>query len=178
VTLQGMSNQNERSLDNIFSEVLQLKEKMKIILPRYIVSLKELSQLPNEFEGRFWVSCVEAQMEKVRADYQEYQARAQKAGLYGNLVTLAADILLKAGGMEPVPLSNSLRIGISIHQTGGIKPTIIDDSNKQPDAIIITYEEFATIIRKLKDQLFEGTIIPTSENEIPELIYNLASSKN
>ena len=50
----------------------------------------------------------------------------------------------------------------------------MDDPNRQPDAVLVTYEEFAAIAQRLKDKLLKGTIVPTSEDEIPELIHNLA----
>jgi len=172
-----MSSQNEHSLDNLLSEVRQLKERMKGILPSYTALLKEISQLPDKFEGRFWVSCVEPLLEKVRADYQNYQAQAQKVDLMGKLMTMGMNIALKTGGMEPVPPPNSLRLGLCIHPSGKIEPALIDDSNKPPDAILVTYEGFVGIAQRLKDKLLNGTIVPNSEDEIPELIYNLASSK-
>ncbi len=169
-----MSSQRERTLDDLLSEVRQLKERMQKILPSYTASLKALSPLPDEFGGQFWVSCVEALLEKVEADYQKYQAQAQKADLWGKLMTLGVDIALKAGGMEPVPPPNSLRVGVSIYQSGKIEPALMDDPNKQPDAILVTYEEFAAIAQRLKDELLKGTTVPTSEAEIPKLVYNLA----
>ena len=175
--LRSMSNQRERSLDDLLNEVRQLRERIKAILPSYTALLKEVSQLPEGFEYGFWASCVEALLEKVKADYQKYQAQAQKADLWGKSVTLMADIVLKAGGMEPMPLPNPLRIGVSIHPSGKIEPALMDDPNKLPDAILVTYEEFLAIAQRLKDRLLKGTIVPTSEDEIPELIYNLASNK-
>jgi hypothetical protein len=89
-------------------------------------------------------------------------------------MTLAADIVLKAGGMEPIPLPDSLQVGVSIHQSGKIEPSLIDDPNKTPDTILVTYEEFGAIIQRLKDSLLNGTIVPIGEDEIPRLIYTLA----
>ena len=169
-----MSGQREHSLDNLLSEIRELKERMKRSLPSYTASLKELPQLSEGFERRFWVSCVEALLEKVEADYQKYHAQAQKADLWGKLMTLGVDIALKAGGMEPVPPPNSLRVGVSIYQSGKIEPALMDDPNKQPDAILVTYEEFAAIAQRLKDELLKGTTVPTSEAEIPMLIHTLA----
>ena len=177
MTLQDMFNQRERSLDDLLNEVRQLRERIKAILPSYPALLKEVSQLPERFEYGFWVSRVEALLEKVKADYQKYQAQAQKVELWGKSVTLMADIVLKAGGMEPMPLPNPLRIGVSIHPSGKIEPALMDDPNKLPGAILVTYEEFLAIAHRLKDRLLKGTIVPTSEDEIPELIYNLASNK-
>jgi hypothetical protein len=136
--------------------------------------VKEISRLSEEFECRFWASGVEALVQKVKADYQKYQARVQEAELWGKSVTLMADIVLKAGGMEPIPLPNSLRLGVSISQSGKIVPTLMDDPNRQPDVVIVTYEKFLAIAQRLKDELLKGTIVPTGEDEIPKLVYNLA----
>ena len=170
-----MSNQKEHSLNDLLSEVRQLKERIKAILPSYTALLREVSHLPQEFEGIFWASCVEALLEKVRADYQAYQARAQKADLWGKFMTVGVDIILKAGGMEPVPLPNSLRLGVSISPSGKIVPTLMDDPNRQPDAVIVTYEEFVAVAQRLKDELLKGTLVPSSEDEIPRLIHSFAS---
>ena len=145
-----MFNQRERSLDDLLDEVRQLRERMKGILPPYTASLKENSQLPEEFERRFWASCVEALLEKVKVDYRKYQARAQEASLYGKIMTLAADIVLKAGGMESIPPPESLRVGISLSPSGKIVPALMDDPNRQPDAILVTYEEFTESPKGLK----------------------------
>ena len=170
-----MSNQKEHSLNDLLSEVRQLKERIKAILPSYTALLREVSHLPQQFEGIFWASCVEALLEKVRADYQAYQARAQKADLWGKFMTVGVDIILKAGGMEPVPLLNSLRLGVSISPSGKIVPTLMDDPNRQPDAVIVTYEEFVAVAQRLKDELLKGTRVPSSEDEIPRLIHSFAS---
>jgi len=175
VTLRSMSNQREPSLDNLPDEVRQLKERVKAILPSYTALLKEASQLPERFEYRFWASCVEALLEKVKADYQKYQAQAQKVDLMGKLMSMGMNIALKIGGMEPMPLPNSLRLGVSIYPSGKIEPALMDDPNKLPDAILVTYEEFVGIAQRLKDKLLNGTIVPTSEDEILELMYIEAS---
>jgi hypothetical protein len=168
-----MSVQREQSLGNFLSETGQLKETVKAVLPSYAALLKGMSHLPEEFERRFWASCVDALLEKVRGDHQEYQAQTRKARLYGKLITLAADIVLKAGGLEPMPFPDSLRVGISLHSSGEIQPALIDDPIKQPGAIVVTYERFVAIVQKLEDDLLKGTIVPTSEDEIPKLVYDL-----
>lgn len=81
--------------------------------------------------------------------------------------------MLKAGGMEPIPLPDSLRVGISMYPSGKMVPTIIDDPNRQPDAIVVTYERFVTIAQRLKEEVLRGTIMPTSEEEIPKLVYDV-----
>ncbi len=90
-------------------------------------------------------------------------------------MTLGVDIVLKAGGMGPTALPASLQVGISISQTGRIEPALIDDLNRQPDVILITFEKFEAIVQRLKGELLKGAIAPTSEDEIPKLVYDLAS---
>ncbi len=169
-----MSNQRVHSLDDLLNEVRQLKEKIKAILPSYTALLKEVPQLPEGFEYRFWASCVEALLEKIKADYQKYHAQAQKVDLMGKLMTMGMNIALKTGGMEPVPPPSSLRVGLSIHPSGKIEPALMDDPNKLPDAILVTYEEFLAIAQRLKDKLLNGAIVPTGEDKIPRLIHRLA----
>lgn len=140
--------------------------------PSYLVSLKKTSQLPDEFERRWWSFRVEALLEKVRADYQKYQAQAQKADFLGKFMTLGIDTVLKVGGMEPILPPASLQIGISISPSGKIEPALFDDPNRQPDAILITFEKFEAITQRLKGEILKGEVAPKSEDEIPRLIYN------
>lgn len=169
-----MSNQRERRLDNLLNEICELKGRMKGILPSYTASLKELPQLPEEFECRFWASYLEALLQKVKGEYQKYQAQAQKADFLGKFATLGIDVALRAGGLEPIPLPNSLRLGVSISPSGKIEPALMDDPNRQPDTALVTYEEFGVIAQRFKGELLKGTTVPTSEDEIPKLIYKLA----
>ena len=172
-----MSNQREHKLDNFLGEIRELKERMRQVFPSYAASLKELSSLPDEFERYFCTSRVEALLQMVKADYDNLQAKAQKVDFVGKFMTIGIDMVLKAGGMEPMPLPNSLRIGVAIHPSGKIEPALMDDPNKLPDAILVTYKEFLAIAQRLKDKLLSGAIVPTSENEIPELIYGLAAKE-
>ena len=175
--LRAMSTQREQSSDSFLSEMHELRCKMESLLPNYLAGLHRLCQMPDEFECGFWASCLEALLEKVKADYQRYQAQAQEASLYGKIVTLAADTVLKVGGMEPIPLPDSLRLGVSISPSGKIEPALMDDPNRQPDAVAMTYEEFVAIAQRLRGEILKGTIVPKSEDEIPKLIYGLAAEQ-
>jgi len=172
-----MSSQREHSLDSLLGEIRQLKDRMGQVFPSYIALLKELSSLPEEFERRFWASRVEALLEKVKADYQKYQAQAQKADLLSKFMTLGIDIALKAGGMQPVALPPSPRIGISISPLSKIEPALLDDPYKPPNVILLTFEEFEAIAQRLKVELLKGTIVLADEGEIPRLIRGLALKK-
>ena len=136
--LKGMSSQREWNLSNFLGEVSELKERMEKVFPSYLASLKRISQLPDEFERRWWASRVEALLAKVRTDYQKWQAQAQKADFLGKFMTLGVDVVLKAGGMEPIAPPASVRIGISISPLGKIEPALIGDPNRQSDVILIT----------------------------------------
>jgi hypothetical protein len=103
-----MFSQRERSLDNLLGETRELKERIKQFLPSYIASLKELSSLPDEFERRFWASRVEALLQTVKADYENFKAKAQKADLLGKFMTLGIDMVLKAGGMDSSAAAGTL----------------------------------------------------------------------
>lgn len=171
-----MFSQRERSLDNLLGETRELKERIKQVLPSYTASLKELSSLPEEFERRFWASRVEALLQMVKADYENFRAKAQKADLLGKFMTLGIDIALKAGGMEPIAPPPPTQLGISVSPSGKIAPDWIDNPNREPGAIFVTYEEFVAIAQRLEDKLLKGTIVPSSEDEIPRLIYGEASA--
>ena len=172
-----MSNQREWSLNKFLGELRKLKERMEKVFPSYLASLEKVPQLPVEFEHRWWSSRVEALLEKVRADYQKYQTQAQKVDFLGKLMTLGIDVALKAGGMQPVALPPSPRIGISMSPSGKIEPALIDDLNRQPDAVFITFEKFEAIAQRLKGEILKGKVAPKSEDEIPRLAYGLAAEQ-
>jgi len=172
-----MSSQREWSLNSFLDEVRELKERVEKVFPSYLASLQKVSQLPDEFERRWWASRVEALLAKVRTDYQKWQAQAQKVDFLGKFMTLGVDVVLKAGGMEPIALPPSARIGISISPLGKIEPALFDDPNRQSDVILITLEEFEKIAQRLKSEILKGMVIPTSEDEIPKLVYGLAAEQ-
>ena len=169
-----MSNQSERSLDSLLSELHKLREKAEELAPLYGAMLEKVAQMPADFGRRWWSSRVNVLLQEVEVDYQKYQAQAEKAHLLGGLMTLAADIALKAGKMEPIPPPASLQVGISISPSGKIEPALFDDPNRQPNVIFITFEEFGAIARRLKEEILKGVVMPKKEDEIPKLIYKLA----
>jgi len=167
-----MFNQREWSLHDLPGEVRELKGRMEHLLPSYLAGLQRLSQLLEEFNRRFWVSCLEALLAKVKTNYQKYQTQAQSADFMAKFATLAMDIALKAGGMEPVVPPESPRVGISLSPTGTIEPDLLNYPQRQPNAIVIAYEKFEAIAQRLKGEILEGTLVPKSKDEIPKLIYH------
>jgi len=87
---------------------------------------------------------------------------------------------LKAGGMQPVALPSPLQLGVTISSSGKIGPDWLDNPDREPGAIFVTYKEFMAIARRLKEKLLKGEIEPTSEEEIPRLMHSLVlkSPKN
>ena len=69
--------------------------------------------------------------------------------------------------MEPVSPPEPVRLGISISPSGKMEPDWLDNPNRNPKAIFVTYEEFVTITNRLEDKLLRGTIVPSSEDENP-----------
>jgi len=149
---------------------------MKQVLPSHIALLKELSSLPQEFERRFWASRLEALLETVRADYENFQAQAQKVDFLGKFMTVGIDVVLKAGGMQPIEPPAPPQLGVTISSTGKIRPDWLDNPDREPGAIFLTYEQFMATTQELKQKLLEGEIVPASEAEIPRLIYREASA--
>lgn len=171
-----MSSQREHSLDSFLVETCELKERMKQILPSYVALLKELSSLPQEFERRFWASRLEALSQTVKVEYENFQAKAQKADFLTKFMTIGIDIVLKAGGMQPIAPPPPPQYGVTISSSGKLIPDWVDNPDREPGAIFLTYEHFTTISGKLKEKLLRGEVEPTSEEEILRLIYNLASA--
>lgn len=172
-----MSGQIENKLDTLLDEICQLKDRMQVILPSYVALLEEISRLPEEFERRCWVSCVEAQLEKLKTGYPEYQAQVLEANLKLMMMVQFMNLAAKMGGMEPEPLTKIIQAGVSIRPSGAMALAPVGDPNKWPDAVIVAYEEFMAIVKRLEDELLKGTIVPASEEEIPKLIYRYVSSK-
>jgi len=144
---------------------------MEKAFPSYLASLEKTSRLPIEFERRWWASRVEALLVKVKTDYQKYQTRAREGDLLGKFMILGVDMVLKAGGMEPVKLPAPFQVGISIYPAGKIEPTLFDYPNRQPDAIFVTFDQFEVIAQRLRNEILKGKIVPKSEDEISKLIY-------
>jgi hypothetical protein len=172
-----MSSQRERSLENLLNETRGLKERVRQSLASHVVFLKELSSLPGEFVRRFWASRLEALVETVKRDYETFQARAQKADFLSRFMTLGIDVVLKAGGMQPIAPPSTPELGLAISPLGKITPDWRDNPGREPAAIFVTREQFTSITLKLKEKLSEGAIVPASEAEISELIFREASAK-
>ena len=172
--LKGMSNQRERSLDNLLGEIRELKGRMKGILPSYTASVKGLSQLPEEFDRRFWVSCVEVLLQKAKSDYENYQFQTEKANLFGKITETMVNFAWRTTGQQPMAHTSPLQARISISPSGKIEPTIFDDSYGQKGVTFVTISRFEAIARRLGDEIMKGKILPESESEIPKLIYDLA----
>lgn len=169
-----MCTQRKHSLDSYLSEISELKERMRQVFPSYIASLKELSSLPEEFERRFWASHVKTLLQTVKADYDNFQAQAQKVDFLGQFMTLGIGVALKAGGMQPIAPPPPMQLGIVILPSGEIKPTVLDERRPKQDAILLSIDRFEAIAQRLMDVTMKGEIVPESEEEIPKLVYSLA----
>jgi len=170
-----MSNQRENSLSSLPDEIHALGERIKETMPRYTACLKGVSGLPSEFDRRFWVSRVQALVAKMKAEYEKYHAQAQSAGFTAKFATLAVDIALRAGGMEPIPPPESPRVGISLSPNGTIEPDLLNYPQRRPDAILFTFERFEAVAQRLGEEIMKGTAVPESEEDVPRLIYAVAS---
>jgi hypothetical protein len=82
-----MSNQREKSLLNLLSELGGLKENFERYVPIYTASLVEVALMPVEFGRRWWASRVDALMQRVKIDYEKYQVRVTQANLLGKAMT-------------------------------------------------------------------------------------------
>lgn len=172
-----MSNQRELSLDNYLTKLRELKERLDKLIPPNKAALERLSHMPVEFDRRWWSSRVDVLIEKVKVDYQKYQAKAQEGDFYAKFMTVMLDVALEAGKMEPVPPPDSPRVGISISPSGKIEPDFIDDLQSPQGTVLVSLEDFEAIGRKIKGRISEGTITPKNEVEIPKLIHNYALSQ-
>jgi Holliday junction DNA helicase RuvB len=138
-----MSSQRQHSLDSFLNEARELKERMMQTFPSHIALLKEISSLPEELERRFWVSRVEALVETVKRDYENPQAEARQVDFLSKFMTVGIDVVLKAGGMQPIAPPPSPQLGVSISPSGKIRPDWLDNPDREPAAIFLTEEGHA-----------------------------------
>lgn len=171
---KDMSSQREWSLNNLLRQLRELRETLPELRMPYTTALERVAQMPVEFERRWWSSRVDMLVQKLKVDYQKHQAQAGKVDLLTQFMTVAVDSVLKAGGMEPVPLPDSLRVGISISVLGKIEPALLDDSSPREGGVLVKFEEFEAIAQRLKEEILKGKIMPESEEEIPKLIHDYA----
>jgi hypothetical protein len=171
---KDMSTQKEWRLDNFPGELRKLRSKMESFLPGYLAALRRLGQMPEEFKRRFWVSRVDSLVEKVKADYRNYELETFKANLLGKMTGAMVNMASQAVGQQPIVHTGFLQACLSISPTGRIQPDLLHDFSKQYDAIRISIEKFEAIAQKLEDKIMEGDTLPESEDEIPKLIYKLA----
>lgn len=160
-------------MDKLLSEVRELRERMEELFPPYIASLQRLSQMPVEFHRRYWAAKIDSLVDKVKVEYDRYQAEIDRANLFGRLMTPLRDAALRAGRMEPIPPPTPMEGCISISGSGKIELTLRDAPLSQTDAVLLTFEEFRGVALKLRQMVMEGTVAPKGEDEIPRLIHGL-----
>ena len=151
---------------------------MEAVFPQYVASLQRLSEMPGEFGGRYWASKIDSLVEVVKSKHDRYQVEVDRANLFGKLMTPVRDAFLKMGRMQPVPPAAPLENCISISSSGKIELTLRGALPSQPDRVLVTFEEFRGLALKLRQMVIRGDIRPRSEEEIPKLIYELASSQS
>jgi len=169
-----MSTQKEQRLDNFPSEVRELRDKMEGLLPDYVAALAKLCRMPEEFKRRFWVSHVQALVQKVEADYKNYEFETLKANLLGKMTETMVNFAWQAIKQQPMAHTSPLQACLSLYPTGRIQPGLLGDFSKQYGAILISVEKFEAIAQRLEDEIMRGEILPESEDEIPRLIYQVA----
>ena len=162
-------------MDNLLREVHEVREKMEALFPPYISSLRRLSHVPMEFDRRCCASCIDSLILEVKGDYEKCQVVRNKADLLSKFMTAAADIALIAARKEPIPLPTTPEISISISSEGKIEPVVDDGTAPLVGFILLTFEEFQEVALKLRQMVMEGAVAPKGEDEIPKLIYTLAS---
>jgi hypothetical protein len=172
--LKDMPTQREQSLDSFLDEVRQMRGRMECLLPSYIAALHRLCQMPEEFERRFWISHIHALVQKVKADYKNYELQTQTANLFGKMTETMVNLAWQVTGQQPMAHTSPLQACLSLYPTGRIQPGLLGDVSKQYGAILISVEKFEAIVQRLEDRIMKGDILPKSEDEIPKLIYNLA----
>jgi hypothetical protein len=169
-----MCSQSENRLENLLIESQKLRENLENFFPSYVAALNRLSQVPTEFERRYWVSRLDLFLEKVSSDYKKYQAEVNKANFMGQFMGRAMDVMMQAGRLGPISPLSPLEGCLAIWPSGKIEPTYKGATSKQSEAVLVRFEEFEKLTQKLKDGILKGMVTLKSEDEIPNLIGNLA----
>jgi len=168
-----MSTPSGCSLADLLAEARKLRDRLEGTLPSYRAALDRLSQIPQEFERRYWTSKVDLLVEKVNGAYERYQAEINKANLMGRFIHLAMDTVLRAGRLEPVRPPTPLEGCLAIWSSGRIEPTYRGAIRAQQNVALLTLEEFQQAALKLKEMILKGEVAVEAESEIPGLIRNL-----
>ena len=169
-----MCTQSENRLENLLIESQKLRENLENVFPSYVAALNRLSQVPLEFERRYLVSRVDLFLEKVRSDYEKYQAEVNKANFMGQFMGRAMDTMMRAGRLGSISLPSPIEGCLAIWPSGKIEPTYRGATSAQLEAVLVRFDDFEKLALKLKDEMLKGMITPKSEDEIPNLIGNLA----
>jgi hypothetical protein len=151
-----------------------LREEVDSLVADYIALLQRLSQVPEEFEHRFWVPYIEAVLEKARTGYKNYESQALKANLLGKMAETMVNVVAQATGQWSMAHVTPLQTCISISPSGEIEPALFGDPGKKQGHILLSMDGFERIAQKLKEEIMSGKVIPESEHEIPKLMYDLA----
>ena len=174
MTLQDMLNQRERSLDDLLDEVRQLKERIKAILPSYTALLKEISQLPEEFERRYRASWIDELFQKTRKRYEKFLISCGMISLMGTALSNAVAMAMRQPVVGLNQVSTPIPLYIAIWPSGEINPVLKDDLSRQVEVAAVNFQEFEQICLGLKDDVLKGKLVPEAESDIPRLIYKLA----
>ncbi|MFP3975707.1 MAG: hypothetical protein ACLFVK_05730, partial [Dehalococcoidia bacterium] len=166
-----MSNQDRDSLQKLLDETGALKQRMEQSLPSYIELLQGVSALPGELSRRYWASCVEALLRDIEPRYHKLEDQARQSYYQARFISLGMSAISRVMGMQPMPPPDQIQVGISLSPSGEIDPDWIDGPEKAPDAIFVGYNQFLAIAQGLKGKLMRGEVTPSSEGEIPKLLY-------
>jgi hypothetical protein len=151
-----------------------LREEVDSLVAGYVALLQKLSQVPEEFEHRFWVPHIEAMLEKARIDYRNYESQALKANLLGKITETMVNLVAQATGQRPMAHVTPLQTCISVSPSGKIEPALFGDQGGKQGNILLSMDGFERIAQKLKEEIMSGKVIPESKHEIPKLMYDLA----
>ena len=79
-------------------------------MPLHKAALESVARMPEEFERRWWSSHVDAIIEKVRTDYDNYRSKASTPEFLKaqTLINITAQLL----GSNPLP--GSVRVGVHV----------------------------------------------------------------
>lgn len=159
-------------MNNLLSELRDLKEKMQQLMPQYKTALERVAQMPTKFERRWWLWCVETLLQRTKIDYRKYQDRTRQVEYNGDYFMPVMAAFLGVSGRGPTPPP---RFGISISVSGKIEPARLDRLTSEKGDVFLALEEFEAICQRLKEEIIKGAVMPAGEEEIPKLLLTLAS---
>ena len=132
------------------TETAELRTELEMLIPLYTAALTGLSGKIEEFDNRGCASWIDGLVERVRLEYQRWEAAGQRADIVTMLFTAAANLALMAGRYQPLPQTATPVVAVAILPGREIRPALPSEFAGRKDVPLLTWKEFEAAAGKLK----------------------------